>query len=141
MSSDKLDYKVEYLIDRIYNELEVHLNSSKKISIEKPQVSIANKKTFIANFRNICTKLKRKEEDVRLFFEKELNTTVTINQDGALIITGMYKQPGIINVMTNYIKEYVTCKECGSCDTELIKENRILFVKCNRCLSKKALIL
>lgn len=133
-------YPTDFLIDRLYTELEYLLKSDTKISVEKPQVSSANKKTFISNFRNICSKLNRTEEDIRLFFEKELNTNVTINQDGALVITGIFKQPGIIHVMTNYIKEYVSCKECKSCDTNLIKENRILFLKCNKCLSKKALL-
>jgi translation initiation factor 2 subunit 2 len=73
-----------------------------------------------------------------MFFEKELQTSVSINQDGGLVITGMFKQPGLLKIFTNYIKEYVTCKECNSCDTEIIKENRITYLKCNKCLSKKA---
>ena len=133
-------YTDNFLLDKLYSELESLTTPNKKISIEKPEVSSANKRTFVANFRNICNKLNRKEEDVRTFFETELKTAVTINQDGALVITGNYKQNGIMTILTNYMKEYVICKQCSSCDTELIKENKILFLTCNKCLSNHAIV-
>jgi len=132
-------YSDNFLTEKLYSELETLVTPTKKISIEKPEVSNANKRTFIANFKNICNKLNRKEDEVRLFFEEELKTTVTINQDGALIITGNYKQNGIMTVLTNYMKEYVICKQCNSCDTGLIKESKITFLICSKCLSKYAL--
>lgn len=132
-------YTDNFLLEKLYTELEQVITPSKKISIEKPEVSSANKRTFIANFRGICDKLNRKEEEVRIFFETELKTGVTINQDGALVITGNYKQNGIMTILTNYMKEYVICKQCSSCDTVLIKENKILFLVCNKCLSKHAI--
>ncbi|QKF93648.1 eukaryotic translation initiation factor eIF-2 beta [Fadolivirus algeromassiliense] len=131
-------YTTEYLVNRLYTELSDHTSSSKKLSLEKPEISSVNKKTYISNFKSLCTKLNRDTNDVKMFFEKELQTSVSINQDGGLVITGMFKQPGLLKIFTNYIKEYVTCKECNSCDTEIIKENRITYLKCNKCLSKKA---
>lgn len=134
-------YSDTYLVDKLYSELEAIGNDSKikKIALEKPEVTSANKKTFISNFRMICLKLNREEADVKLFFEKELNTTVTINQDGGLVITGFYKQNGIMTILTNYIKEYVMCKQCNSCDTYIIKEKKITYLKCNKCLSSFSL--
>lgn len=132
-------YSDSYLIDKLYSELDAIGNNSKKIAIDKPDVSSANKRTFLKNFRGICTKLNRDEEDIRSFFEKELKTQITINQDGALVITGMYKQNGIMTILTNYIKEYVMCKQCSSCDTNLVKDKKILFLNCNKCLSKHAI--
>lgn len=131
-------YTSTFLISRLYEELSTQQNSNKKISLQKPDISSANKKTYISNFRSLCSKLHRDEHEVKIFFEKELLTTTSLNVDGCLIITGVFRQPGLLKIFTNYIKEYVTCKECNSCDTEIIKENRIMFLKCNRCLSKKA---
>ncbi|ARF11579.1 translation initiation factor 2 subunit beta [Klosneuvirus KNV1] len=132
-------YSDTFLIDKLYAEIDTIGSNSKKIAIDKPEVSSANKRTFLKNFRSICLKLNRDEEDVRSFFEKELKTTVTISQDGALVITGMYKQNGIMTILTNYIKEFVMCKQCSSCDTNLIKDKKILFLNCNKCLSKHAI--
>ena len=133
-------YTDNFLLDKLYTELETLLVPNKKISIEKPEVSSANKRTFIANFRTICSKLNRKEEELRIFFENELKTSVSINQDGALVITGIYKQNGIMTILTSYMKEFIICKQCNSCDTNLIKENKILFLICSKCLSKHAII-
>lgn len=133
-------YNTKFLLDRLYIELGDHLNSNKKLSIDKPEIASANKKTYINNFKIICSRINRSIDEVKNYFDKELNTPTSINQDGALVITGIFKQNGIIKVLGNYIKEYVTCKECFSCDTEIIKENRITFLKCNKCLSKKSLI-
>lgn len=132
------EYNNKFLVDRLYIELGKYTNNTKKLTLEKPEISSANKKTFIANFKNICEKMNRKIDDVRAFFESELCTTVTLNSDGALVIIGVYKQQGIMKVLDGYIKKYVTCKECSSCDTEIIKENRLVFLKCKKCLSKKA---
>ena len=133
-------YNTKFLVDRLYIELGKFSGPNKKLVLEKPEISSANKKTFIGNFKAICTKLNRKSEDVREYFEKELCTTVNLNSEGALVITGIYKQVGVMKVLQEYIKKYVTCKECSSCDTEIIKENRIVFLKCSKCLSKKAFI-
>lgn len=131
-------YTTTYLVDKLYMELKNYNSTNKKLTLNKPDIKSANKRTYISNFRTLCTKLNRDIDDVKTYFEKELCTTITINQDGALVITGMFKQIGIMKVLDSYIKEYVTCKECKSCDTEIIKENRITFLKCGKCLSKKA---
>jgi translation initiation factor 2 beta subunit (eIF-2beta)/eIF-5 len=34
---------------------------------------------------------------------------------------------------------YVVCKECSSNKTELIKKDRVQFLKCNKCLSEKSI--
>lgn len=133
-------YSNNFLIDRLYIELSNYQNFSKKLILDKPEISSANKKTYVGNFKGICNKLNRKVNDVQDYFAKELATTVSLNQDGALVITGVFKQVGIIKILNTYIKNYVTCKECNSCDTEIIKENRIAFLKCNKCLSKKAFV-
>jgi translation initiation factor 2 subunit 2 len=36
-----------------------------------------------------------------------------------------------------YAKEFVICSECKKPDTELTKENRLMFIKCLACGAKK----
>lgn len=133
-------YSIDYLVDKLYIDLNNCTSPNKKIAIERPIITSANKRTFFSNFRAICNKINRKEEDVRLFFEKELNTDVNINQEGCLVITGLFKLQGMTKILSNYIKDFCMCKECNCCDTELIKENRLTFISCNKCLSKKTLV-
>lgn len=132
-------YDVKFLVDKLYKDLDQKLISNQKIVLEKPNITNINKKTFFINFKSICQKLNRKEEDLRIFFEKELNTEVNVNQEGNLIIVGIFKTTAIITIISNFIKDFCTCKECNCCDTELIKEKRLTFIFCKKCLSKKSI--
>jgi translation initiation factor 2 subunit 2 len=78
-----------------------------------------------------------------------------------LIIKGRFSQKQIENVLRRYIskliwtlkrkgillaknysilfsEEYVTCHTCRSPDTNLVKEERIFFLQCDKCGSKCA---
>lgn len=136
------NYTITFLIDKLYselNEINAYDSKNKKLVLNRPIIKSANKRTFISNFKEICNSLNRNIDDVKTYFEKELATTVTINQDGGLVITGMYKQNGVMKIMESYIQTYVMCKECKTYSTDIVKENRITFMKCNRCYSKKTL--
>ena len=97
-----------------------------------------NKKTTITNFTAICYKLNRNVNDVKKYFENEMQIISNINGSGGLVITGMFREPQLMKVFSNYIKDFVKCTECKSCDTEIIKENRITYNSCNKCKSRKA---
>lgn len=134
------EYSIEFLTDRLYDELNSLTANNKKLIIEKPIVKAMNKKTYILNFTSICSKINRQTNDIKQYFEKEMSAPTSINGQGGLVITGMFKEIHILKVFSRYIEDFVKCKECSSCDTELIKENRIVFNNCGKCKSKKALI-
>lgn len=129
-------YPTEDLINRLYDELK---NNEQKftLKLDLPKVSCMNKRTNFSNFRDLCKKIKRSENEVKEYFDNELRNPSSIDSNGVLVITGTFKEQGIRNVFEKYIRAYVTCKECGSLNTDIIKENRINFVNCNRCYSKK----
>ena len=133
-------YSVEFLVDRLYTELDILSVNNHKVILEKPIVNRANKKTFIANFTPICGKLNRTVQEVKQYFEKEMNVITSVNAQGSLVITGMFQEINIMKIFTSYINDYVKCKECSSCDTEIIKENRITYNNCKKCKSKKAIL-
>ncbi|ARF09704.1 translation initiation factor 2 subunit beta [Indivirus ILV1] len=132
-------YSVEFLADRLYDELLNQNVNNKKLIIEKPIVKSLNKKTFILNFTSICSKINRPTLDVKQYFEREMSTSISINAQGSLVITGTFKEINILKVFSSYIENFVKCTECGSCETEIIKENRITYNNCKKCKSKKAL--
>ncbi len=47
------------------------------------------------------------------------------------------QQKQMETVLLKYIEEYVTCKTCKSRDTNLAKENRLSFLVCEACGSKR----
>lgn len=131
---------MEQLLDRLYEKLDQCQNNTNKLYITRLKVSSANRKTFIQKFEEMCTKLNRPVNDVKQFFEEELSTSTTIDSSGNMIVTGLFKQEGVDKILSNYIKQYVQCSECKSCNTVINKESKITFINCSKCLSKKALL-
>ena len=91
------------------------------------------------------------------FVLAELGTTGSIGGDNKLIIKGRFQSKQLENVLRKYIgkskgrvplctnnihtnvnsyhfiAEYVICRTCRSPETELKKENRLLFKVCKAC--------
>jgi translation initiation factor 2 subunit 2 len=133
-------YKIDSLVDRAYAELEKVSNSGlSKISISKPEVVYNNRKTYVGNFVKICDDLNRNRNEVQKYFDAELGSTTSIDSNGCLIANGRFTQNGMMNIFGSYIKNYVSCTECSSCNTKIVKETRISYLVCNKCMTKKAL--
>lgn len=134
----KKKYTMDFMIDRLYDKLTEQENKS-KTSVDPPQIVIENKKTCIVNFKKICAQLNRHNTYLKEYIENEFSVKTNVNANGSLILIGVYKSNKVIAIIKKYIMENIACKECKSCLTDIIRENRITYLKCNRCLSKKAI--
>lgn len=144
LSYNKMDqlYDDEFLINRILEKLKDL--DVKKFKMSKPEIERKNRGTFVSNFGILCNDLNRDHEMIRYFFEKEFGKKqedVTISDSMILYIRGSYTDLEIANVIRNFANKYVLCLEskCKSGNTELIKEDRIKYMKCKTCGCKIAL--
>jgi len=143
LSSDR-DYSYQELLHRFY--IQLHLSnpalfssSTKRYTIAPPSIMReGNKKTIFANIPDICKRMHRQPEHVIQFMFAEMGTTGSVDGSGRLVIKGRFQQKQIENVLRRYIVEYVTCKTCKSFDTLLTKENRIFFMSCMSCGSRRS---
>jgi translation initiation factor 2 subunit 2 len=134
-------------------------SSRKRYTIAPPQLfREGNKKSIFANVTDICKKMhrqvrrpplsfftinppsppKKQPEHVIQFLFAEMGTTGSVDGAGRLVIKGRFQQKQIENVLRRYMVEYVTCKTCKSPDTLLTKENRIFFMACESCGSRRS---
>jgi len=144
LSSDR-DYTYEELLTRFYAALHaanpslLSTSSKKRYTIAPPQLfREGNKKSIFANVTDICRKMHRQPEHVIAFLFAEMGTTGSVDGAGRLVIRGRFQQKQIENVLRRYMVEYVTCKTCKSPDTLLTKENRIFFMACEACGSRRS---
>lgn len=97
-------------------------------------------------------------EHVMQFMLAEMGTTGNVGGDegSRLTLKGRFQQRQIemvlrryigswhflaiisLHTLTVYLVEYVTCKTCKSPETELQKENRLYFVQCHSCQSRRS---
>ncbi|KAF9531091.1 domain found in IF2B/IF5-domain-containing protein [Crepidotus variabilis] len=144
LKSDR-DYTYDELLTRFYASLHaanpslLSSASKKRYTIAPPQLfREGNKKSIFANVTDICRKMHRQPEHVIAFLFAEMGTTGSVDGAGRLVIRGRFQQKQIENVLRRYMVEYVTCKTCKSPDTLLSKENRIFFMACESCGSRRS---
>ncbi|KAF8888886.1 translation initiation factor [Infundibulicybe gibba] len=144
LKSDR-DYTYPELLGRFYTSLHaanpalLSSSSGKRYLIAPPSIHReGNKKSIFANVTDICKKMHRQPEHVIQFLFAEMGTTGSVDGAGRLVIKGRFQQKQVENVLRRYIVEYVTCKTCKSHDTLLTKENRIFFMSCESCGSRRS---
>ncbi|EIW79628.1 eukaryotic translation initiation factor 2 beta [Coniophora puteana RWD-64-598 SS2] len=143
LSSDR-DYTYPELLQRFYASLHASnpallMSTGKRYTIAPPQIlREGNKRSIFANVADICKRMHRQPEHVIQFMFAEMGTTGSVDGSGRLVIKGRFQPKQIENVLRRYIVEYVTCKTCKSPDTLLTKENRIFFMSCESCGSRRS---
>jgi translation initiation factor 2 beta subunit (eIF-2beta)/eIF-5 len=133
------EYDLDYLLDRLYDDLSHKTDKTKKNILSKPNISIINKKTVITNIEKIADELNRKYSELESFISSELNMYITQTGEGHMIINGIVKQPAVEKQIKSYIVEHVQCHMCKSIDTYTTKEDRIQYLNCKKCKAFRSL--
>jgi len=140
----KKDVKVIYtyheLLSRVFSILEEQNLVCQKQSykIVPPVVQREGRKTVFCNVKDIATRMKRPCEHLIQFLFAELCTQGSLDGNQRLVIKGKFQPNQIETILKRYIAEYVMCKTCKSAESVLQKENRLYFVTCQSCGSKRS---
>jgi len=125
----------ERLLDEAYAEVKQSNSSSERFEIPSIEGHIEGKKTILTNFFQIASHIRRNPEHFQKFMLKEL--AASGQREGDRLVLNIKVPSGKINQkIEQYVKEFVLCKECGKPDTELVKEDRLTFIKCLACGAK-----
>ena len=125
----------EQLLEKAYKEVKP-IEAGARFEIPKVKGHVEGTKTIITNFSQICDTLRRDKMHVAKFLFKELATPGKIEGE-RLMLNRKLNSAKINEKIEAYTKEFVICSECKKPDTELAKENRLMFIKCLACGAKK----
>lgn len=116
---------------------ELPKTSITKVRFEIPKVKghIQGNKTLITNFFQITNILNREPQHLLKFLLRELATPGTLDTN-RLVLGRKISSSSVNEKIERYAKLYVICPECQKPDTKLIKENKILIIKCTACGAK-----
>ncbi|VVB69927.1 Translation initiation factor 2 subunit beta [uncultured archaeon] len=130
----------EKLLDRVYAQTPKKATSGERFERPIAESTIQGPKTYISNFEDIATKLRRDKKLLAKFFAKELATPSAI--EGKRLLLNAKINYRIVNEkLTNFINAYVICKECGKPDTHLEQTGRDqLTLVCESCGAKAPVI-
>lgn len=125
----------DIMLDEIYNKLDNKTDI--KLKVRPPILERHNKNNNLLNAREILISLKRPSDHIINFMKKELNCVINWDSDkkNYLIFMTKINDKRLMNVINKYIKLFVSCKSCGSCDSIFIEEKdlRTYRFNCNSC--------
>lgn len=129
--------KYEDLLKDAYSKLpEVSLEKA-RFEIQKVRGHIEGNKTVLSNLHQVAAALNRKTAHLLKYLTKELATPAAIKRN--YVVFGTKIPASRINEKIEaYVHEYVLCRECGKPDTQLVKEDKYMFLKCMACGSRKS---
>ncbi|PIO07652.1 translation initiation factor IF-2 subunit beta [Candidatus Pacearchaeota archaeon CG10_big_fil_rev_8_21_14_0_10_34_12] len=126
----------EKLLDEAYGKVrQVSIKDSERFEIPKAEGYFEGKKTIVTNFHQIASHLRRNPEHFQKFILRELATSGYLDGE-RIILNNKIPSAKINQKIEEYVKEFVLCKECKKPDTELVKEERVSFIKCLACGAK-----
>ncbi|KAM0044640.1 putative translation initiation factor IF2/IF5 [Helianthus debilis subsp. tardiflorus] len=137
------DYKYEELLGRVFHILRENnpeLAGDRRRTVMRPPQVLreGTKKTVFVNFMDLCKSMHRQPEHVMTFLLAELGTSGSLDGQQRLVVKGRFAPKNFEGILRRYVNEYVICNGCKSPDTLLIKENRLFFLRCEKCGSGRS---
>ena len=127
----------EQLLDSAYENVK-SIEKSERFETPKIEGHVEGNKTILINLPQIASHLRRNQEHILKFLLRELATPGAIKQN-RVILQRKINSMKINEKLQDYINEFVLCRECKKPDTELIKEDRFVFIHCLACGAKHSI--
>ncbi len=122
----------ESLLDRAIENLPDIETTDARFVIPIPKIFIEGKTTVLDNFSQIASVLNREPDHLMKYLTRELGTAGKIEGMRA-IFQGKFPSSVIKSNIDAYADEYVICSECNRPDTQLVKMDRVMMMKCSAC--------
>ncbi|MCM1987140.1 MULTISPECIES: translation initiation factor IF-2 subunit beta [Methanococcoides] len=122
----------ETMLNRAIENLPDVETTDVRFVIPEPRIFIEGKTTVLENFANIADVLNRDPDHLMKFLTREMGTAGKLEGSRA-IFQGKFPKENIKSNIEAYVEEYVMCSECNRPDTQLVKSDRIIILKCSAC--------
>ncbi|CAH8271774.1 unnamed protein product [Arabidopsis lyrata] len=137
------DYIYDELLGRVFNILRENnpeLAGDRRRTVMRPPQVLreGTKKTVFVNFMDLCKTMHRQPDHVMQYLLAELGTSGSLDGQQRLVVKGRFAPKNFEGILRRYITDYVICLGCKSPDTILSKENRLFFLRCEKCGSQRS---
>ena len=130
-----MEFNYQELLKKAKEVLPKVQASHERFEIPKVTGHLEGNKTLMTNFFAVCDQLHVEPEKFLKYLQRELAAPATLQ--GNRLVFGRKLHSSFINQkIEQYAKDFVLCKECGKPDTQLMKQERIYFLKCTACGAK-----
>ena len=131
---EKYDY--EKLLKQARDQLPEKIFKEDRLEIPKLNVMIMGNRTMIKNLTEAAGIIRRDPKHLLKYLAKELASQGGM-EGQAGVFQGKFGGFMVNKKFEKYIEEYVLCHECSKPDTNLIRKDRVMFIKCEACGAEK----
>lgn len=125
----------EEMLDRIYQKLPEKKVSGERFEIPSANSFVEGNKTIVTNFDEVCSKIRRKKEEVAKYLFKEMAVPGSI-QGERLVLQGKINAKLLNSKIATYVEQLVICKECKRPDTHIELHGNVKVLVCEACGAK-----
>jgi translation initiation factor 2 subunit 2 len=125
-----MDYDAR--LDRAMDAVPEIAEADDRLSVPDPVGETDGAFTRLTNLPAIADALSRDPEQLHRSIQREFGTNGQF-EDGQARYNGSFSVADFDAAIDSYIKEYVTCSECGLPDTRLTNENGTQMLRCEAC--------
>ncbi|WP_136686587.1 translation initiation factor IF-2 subunit beta [Halorhabdus amylolytica] len=108
-------------------------SGSDRFDVPDPDVRQEGNVTVYENFQATTRRLDREDDHVMKFLQDELGTSGHIDESGRARLTGEFRKRRLADAIEAYTEEFVICSECGLPDTQLVREQGAVLLRCEAC--------
>jgi translation initiation factor 2 subunit 2 len=119
-------------LERAMSRLPASKGTEDRFVIPPPKIFYEGKTTVLENFTSIADALNRDPDHLIKFILQEMGTAGKIEGQHA-VFQGRFTEQSLERHIDSYVQEYVICSECHRPDTQLIRSDRVLMLKCEAC--------
>lgn len=120
------------LLQKARAALPENIGNRERWSLPPAEVIKEGRFTILRNFRELVNAVRREDQHLAKYLLQQLGTAGQMDGD-RLIFTGRVSDNQIGSRLDDYVATYVRCSECGSPDTRLERQERVLMLQCEAC--------
>ena len=125
-----LDYK--NLLKRVIDSTPKKEITDDRFKLPKAEIFYEGNTTVIKNFDKISDAVNREPDLILKFLLGGLGTAGELD-GGRVVFQGKIPAKSVSDKLKEYIDTYVICSECNRPDTHLVKQGRMMLIRCDAC--------
>ena len=127
------------LLKRAQSKMPKEKGSRDRFDIPRVRSTVIGRiRTYIINFKEIADALNRDPRHLMKFLTNEMATAGSLEESRA-VFQGKFAHDTLTRLIRIYTENFTVCPVCERPDTEILKERRLFFLKCEACGAKSSI--
>lgn len=136
--SEEISKEYEEMLDEALEEIPETTPGEKRFEVPEADIDVSGNQTTLKNLKSVADTLGRNPDHLMKYLLNELGTAGN-REESRGVFQGKFNKKEVQERIERYTEEYVRCNECGRPDTHMVKEGRVMMLKCDACGARSSI--